>query len=119
VARHGADQARWALLGRHTATDINGAICALLRCLAGEPSRPVRFEHPWRARNDGAVLKLARVIYDGRGLPSGHLDSVQLAILADALEEAGCDDRTVLDHLRGPGPHVRGCFGVDACLGRV
>ena len=39
-----------------------------------------------------------------------------LPILADALEDAGCSDQDLLDHLRGPGPHVRGCWVVDALL---
>jgi hypothetical protein len=38
-------------------------------------------------------------------------------VLADALEEVGAD-RALLDHLRSPGPHVRGCFVVDALLGK-
>jgi len=41
-----------------------------------------------------------------------------LPILADALEEAGCDDVDVLAHLRGPGPHARGCWALDLVLGR-
>jgi hypothetical protein len=40
----------------------------------------------------------------------------RLPILADALQEAGCDDAVVLDHCRGPGPHVRGCWVVDLLL---
>ncbi len=39
-------------------------------------------------------------------------------ILADALEEAGCTDAAILDHCRGPGPHVRGCWVVDLILGK-
>jgi hypothetical protein len=38
--------------------------------------------------------------------------------LADALEEAGCDSADLLGHLRGPGPHVRGCWAVDLILGK-
>jgi hypothetical protein len=41
-----------------------------------------------------------------------------LPILADALEEAGCSATDILDHLRGPGPHVRGCWVVDLLLGK-
>ena len=41
-----------------------------------------------------------------------------LPILADALEDAGLDNTEVLDHLRGPGPHARGCWGLDCVLGR-
>ena len=37
---------------------------------------------------------------------------------ADALEEAGCDDAAILDHLRSPGPHVRGCWALDMLLGK-
>jgi hypothetical protein len=42
----------------------------------------------------------------------------RLPILADALEEAGCDNPDVLTHCRQPGSHVRGCWAVDLILGR-
>jgi tRNA (cmo5U34)-methyltransferase len=32
--------------------------------------------------------------------------------------DAGCDDAELLGHLRSGGPHYRGCFAVDAILGR-
>ncbi|OWK35182.1 hypothetical protein FRUB_10024 [Fimbriiglobus ruber] len=41
-----------------------------------------------------------------------------MPILADALQDSGCCDDQVLTHCRGPGPHVRGCFCVDAILGK-
>ena len=53
-----------------------------------------------------------------RRLPEGTLDPDFLAVLAEALEEAGCTDPAVLDHLRGPGPHVRGCWPVELILGK-
>jgi hypothetical protein len=62
------------------------------------------------------VVSLARAAYDGRHLPSGELDPQRLAVLSDALEEAGAPGE-LLEHLRGPGPHVRGCWAVDLCLG--
>ena len=40
-----------------------------------------------------------------------------LPILADALEDAGCDDAELLTHCRSQGEHVRGCWIVDAILG--
>ncbi len=43
----------------------------------------------------------------------------RLSILADALEEAGCTDAAILEHCRGPGPHVRGCWVVDLLLGKM
>ena len=66
----------------------------------------------------GLVGKLARAAYDDRRLPVGTLDNGRLAVLADALEEAGCADAALLAHLRGPGPHVRGCWAVDLVLGK-
>jgi len=64
------------------------------------------------------VVALAQAAYDERELPAGTLDLARLAVLADALEEAGCTAQTILDHLRGPGPHVRGCWAVDLILGK-
>jgi hypothetical protein len=61
---------------------------------------------------------LARAAYEYRELPSGALDPDRLAVLSDALEEAGCTDASILDHLRGPGPHVRGCWVIDTILGK-
>jgi hypothetical protein len=51
-------------------------------------------------------------------VPSGALEEDLLGVLADALEEAGCADEAMLGHLRGPGPHVAGCWAVDALTGR-
>ncbi len=62
------------------------------------------------------VTSLAIAAYEERSLPSGELDTARLAILADALEDAECDNTDILTHLRGPGPHVRGCWPVDLCL---
>jgi len=54
---------------------------------------------------------LARTIYEDRAFD-------RLPILADALEETGCDNADVLNHLRGDGLHMRGCWVVDLVLGR-
>jgi len=133
---------------------------------------------PWLT---STVLSLAQTAYDHRDNSTGQLDSVRLAILADALEEAGCpvgDDppktlhkcphcgspgrycsicygtstvlaacgtcldkkriwtgmdgmkwypcgvcpkptpHPILAHLRGPGPHARGCHVIDLLTGR-
>jgi hypothetical protein len=42
----------------------------------------------------------------------------RLPILADALQDAGCENPDVLGHCRGDGPHVRGCWVVDLVLGK-
>jgi hypothetical protein len=60
-----------------------------------------------------AVLPLAAALYEERRLPEGTLDVTRFALLADALEEAGCTAKPVLDHCRGRGPHVRGCWVLD------
>jgi hypothetical protein len=86
----------------------------LVRDCFGNPSRPVSLAPAWVT---SPVRKLAQAAYDNRPLPSGLLDSGRLAILADALEEAGCTNQDLLSHLRGPGPHVRGCWAVDLLLG--
>jgi hypothetical protein len=63
------------------------------------------------AWNDGMLDRLARAIHENKAFQD-------LPILADALEEAGCTDPAILDHCRGPGPHVRGCWVVDLILGK-
>ena len=82
------------------------------------PFREVHIDLPLLNQNDGLVRKLAQAAYDDRDLPSGTLDAARLAVLADALEEAGYADPEVLGHLRRPGPHVRGCFALDVVLGK-
>jgi hypothetical protein len=90
----------------------------LLRDIFGNPFRPASLDPAWLTWSTGTVPKIAQAAYDERELPSGHLDTARLAILADALEEAGCDLPDLLGHLRGPGPHVRGCWAVDLLLGK-
>jgi hypothetical protein len=85
---------------------------ALVRDIFGNPFQPPpRIDPAWLARNDGIVQKLAEAIYEGRSFD-------RLPVLADALEEAGCDDPELLGHLRGPGPHVKGCWALDLVLGQ-
>ncbi len=96
-----------------------GFICAILRDLFGPlPFRPVALPASLRTWSDGTVAKLARGVYDDRELPGGTLERMRLGVLADALEEAGGADPDVLGHLRGPGPHVRGCWAVDLILAK-
>ncbi|MCI0456355.1 MAG: hypothetical protein L0Z62_05185 [Gemmataceae bacterium] len=91
---------------------------SLLRDLFGNPFRPVAVDPSWLTWYGGTVLRLAQATYHERHLPEGTLDSPRLAVLADALEEAGCTDADILGHLRGPGPHVRGCWVIDLLLGK-
>jgi hypothetical protein len=80
----------------------------LIRELFGNPFRPVTLNPAWRTSN---VTGLAQSIYDDRAFD-------RLPILADALEDAGCDNADILNHCRQPGEHVRGCWVVDLVLGR-
>jgi hypothetical protein len=75
------------------------------------PFRPVTMPPAILAWNDETVKRLAESVYSDRAFD-------RLPILADALEEAGCTDAGMLGHLRGPGPHVRGCWVVDLILGK-
>jgi hypothetical protein len=75
------------------------------------PFRPVSAtEFSWRT---STVLALAQAIYTDRAFD-------RLPILADALEDAGCDNADILNHCRQPSPteHVRGCWVVDLILGK-
>jgi hypothetical protein len=91
---------------------------SLLRDIFGNPFRPASVNPAWLAWDNGAVVNLARAAYDNRALPAGTLDNARLGILADALEEAGCDNQAILGHLRSPGPHYRGCWPVDLVLAK-
>lgn len=88
---------------------------ALLLDIFGNPLRPVSFHPTWAT---DTVRDLAQAIYEDRTLPSGHLDGRRMSLLSDALEEGGCHDADILGHCRHQGPHVRGCWVVDAILGK-
>ena len=79
-----------------------------VRDIFGNPFRGIVVEP---ANLVATVVALAQMIYDDR-----HFD--RMPVLADALEQAGCTNSDVLDHCRGPGPHVRGCWAVDMILGK-
>lgn len=88
----------------------------LLRDILGShPLRHAPVPSLWRTHT---VVALAQAAYEERGMPDGRLDAARLAILADALEEAGCDDVEVLTHCRSERLHVRGCWLLDALLGK-
>ena len=96
------------------------AQATLLREIIGNPFRVSPPLPPAiLAWNDGTVKRIAEGAYDDRRLPEGILDPSRLAILADALLDAGCDDEELLSHMRSEGPHVRGCFAIDLILGRT
>jgi hypothetical protein len=86
------------------------ACCELLRDVFGPlPVRGIPALRWWLAWEDGVVARLAQGIYH-----EGAFE--RLPILADALEDAGCTSADILEHCRGPGPHVRGCWVLDLLL---
>ncbi len=81
----------------------------LVREILGNPYRPVTFSPSWRT---DTVLAIARQVYESR-------DFSAMPILADALQDAGCEDEDVLIHCRDATvAHVRGCWVVDLVLGK-
>jgi hypothetical protein len=84
------------------------AQCQLFRDIFGNPFRPVDLDRHWKT---ATVVAVAQSIYDDRAFD-------RLPILADALEDAGCDNLDILQHCHSGGEHVRGCWVVDLILGK-
>jgi hypothetical protein len=90
-------------------SDESSAQADLLRDIFGNPFRPVVLDPAWLSSD---VLALARGIYDERAFD-------RMPILADALQDAGCDNEDILTHCRDTSlTHVRGCWVVDLLLGK-
>ncbi len=114
AARESAVAAAWAgLAASLPAAEEEQA--ALLRDIIGNPWRPLPSAASFVTPD---ALALARRAYEDRLLPSGNLKPEHLTALASALQEAGCTDAELLGHLLGNGVHDRGCYAVDAVLGR-
>jgi hypothetical protein len=86
----------------------------LIRDILGNPFQCVGLDPLWCVP---LVQALAQDAYEERR-PDGSLDVDRLGILADALEDAGCDHAAILGHLRSPGPHVPGCWPLDLLLNK-
>jgi hypothetical protein len=87
------------------------AQACILREIFGNPLRPATIDPAvlvWASRT---LPRMALGIYDNRAFD-------RLPILADALEDAGCDTADILGHCRGAGPHVRGCWVIDLVLSK-
>lgn len=81
----------------------------LIREVFGNPFQPIATSSEWATP---AVIAISRLIYEDRCFE-------EMCILADSLEEAGCNSTAVLNHCRYPGQHVRGCWVLDLLLGKV
>ncbi|QEL15693.1 hypothetical protein [Limnoglobus roseus] len=80
----------------------------VLRCLFGNPFHASTIESSWLT---STAIALAEGIYADKAFD-------RLPILADALQDTGCENADILTHLRGDGPHVRGCWALDLVLGK-
>jgi hypothetical protein len=80
----------------------------IVRDIFGDPFRVVSLSPEWRT--DTAVA-LAQQMYESREFSA-------MPILADALQDAGCDSEDILNHCRLGGVHVRGCWVIDLVLGK-
>jgi hypothetical protein len=78
----------------------------VLRCIFGNPFRPCSINHSWLT---STAFALANSIYSEKAFD-------RMPILADALQDAGCDNEEILTHCRSQGPHSRGCWCVDLLL---
>lgn len=105
---HALDRGR-GHISRDTKRIVRQSQAEILRCIAGPlPFRPVTTSPSWLKPE---VVTLAQAIYD-------EPDFDRLPILEDALKYAGCDNPDFLGHCRSQAMHVRGCWVVDAILGR-
>jgi hypothetical protein len=95
-------------LGFPDPNEVKALQSEVIRCLFGNPFRPVTFSPEWRT---DTALTLARQMYESP-------DFGAMPILADALQDAGCEDAAILEHCRGGEPHCRGCWVVDLILGK-
>ena len=80
----------------------------ILRDIFGNPFRPVPIDPSWLSP---MVVSLALGIYEEKAFD-------RMPILADALQDTGCENIEVLQHCRGNVPHVRGCRLIDLLLGK-
>jgi hypothetical protein len=111
AAKRAADKARneaWWAARAENKVKVMRECCDQLRDVAGNPFRQAVILPDWRT---STVMALVRGI-------TIELAFYQMPILADALEDAGCDDAQVLEHCRGENPHVRGCWVIDLLEGR-
>jgi hypothetical protein len=99
----------WCLNAGGKTKKLKAAAADTAREVFGNPFRPVKFSRDWRT---STAVTLAQQIYESREFSA-------MPILADALQDAGCDNDDVLNHCRAADAvHVRGCWVVDLVLGK-
>jgi hypothetical protein len=96
----------WVAMGKSAWSEERKCQCHLLRDIFGNPFHPAVLDSAWLIPD---MVRLAQSVYDSQ-------DFSGLPVLADALMETGCTNAEILVHCRGPGQHVRGCWGLDLIL---
>jgi hypothetical protein len=92
---------------RLTRAGVRSFQAHFLRDIYENPFREVVFDPKWRT---ATVIGVAQKMYDRRVFDA-------MPILADALQDAGCESDDILDHCRDEKlPHVRGCWVIDRVL---
>ncbi len=86
-------------------------IVHIIREIFGNPFQGALIQQEWLAWNHGTTRKIALAAYEERAFG-------RMPILADALEDAGCDNADILNHCRNCSEHVHGCWVVDLLLGK-
>jgi hypothetical protein len=107
-ARRTVASAVWWLRADPFSRENGPAIAGALRDVAGNPFRPVAFDPAWRTPT---AVTIAARMYDSRNFAA-------MSVLADSLQDIGCEVPAIIDHCRQPAPHVRGCWVVDLVLGK-
>jgi hypothetical protein len=82
------------------------AQCQIARDVLGFPEVTVCYDPNWSTSTAAAI---AREMNESR-------DFSAMPILADALQDAGCNEPKILEHCRAKKPHVRGCWACSLVL---
>ncbi|WP_439629070.1 hypothetical protein [Gemmata sp.] len=110
-----------ALEGSDSVIHLRRLYLKLLTDITGNPLRggsdrrkkPIPLTEVQSMWRTSTAVALAQQMYDSR-------DFSTMPILADALQDAGCDNDDILNHCRDAnGVHVRGCWVVDLVLGKT
>jgi hypothetical protein len=105
---YGTDDLNWPESKVRHRAEALARMAALLRDIFANPFRPIAVNPSWLTAK---VVRLAQAVYEERAFDN-------LPTLAEALEEAGCQDREILGHCRLSGEHARGCWVIDLVLGK-
>jgi len=108
AARQTAFRTPRELWGLVKLTSADEATAGIAREVLGNPFIPTDLDPRCLTAR---VVELAQGIYSER-----HF--TRMPELADALAAVGCSERSILEHLRGAGPHFRGCWALDRVLGK-